>query len=126
MNTESEEELEVLALSFIASQSHFGSIKTVGLVQGDQNKAVTLAEKKHEFVRKLYSWYLTGEQLKRQFTCTMFNMTLWLECHTTCEQVISKHSWSIRLWDLLPSYLSVGCLTFHLMSLKSFFVGNLK
>lgn len=124
MNTESEEELEHLALSFTASQSHFGSIKTVDLVQGGQNKAVTLANK-HEFVRKLYSWYLTGEQLKDN-PCTMFNMTLWLECHTTCAQVISKHSWSVCLWDLLPSYLSVEYLTFHLMSLKSFFVGNLK
>ena len=59
--SESEEELELLALSFTASQSHFGSVKTVELDQGGKNKAVTL-ENKQEFVQKLYFWYLTGEQ----------------------------------------------------------------
>ena len=63
MNSESEEELELLALSFTTSQSHFGSVKTVELDQGGKNKSVTLANK-HEFVQKLSSWHLTGEQLK--------------------------------------------------------------
>lgn len=61
MKSESEEELELLALSFTASQSHFGSVKTVELDQGGKNKAVTL-ENKQKFVQKLYFWYLTGEQ----------------------------------------------------------------
>ena len=63
LNTESEEELELLALSFTTAQSHFGSLMTVELDCGGKNKAVTLANK-HEFVQKLYSWHLTGEQLK--------------------------------------------------------------
>ena len=61
MNSESEEELELLALSFTASQSHFGSVKTVELAHGGKNKSVTLANRR-EFVHKLYSWHLTGEQ----------------------------------------------------------------
>ena len=62
MNSESEEELEHLALSFTASQSHFGSVETVELDQGGTDKPVTLANR-HEFVQKLYSWHLTGESL---------------------------------------------------------------
>lgn len=62
MNCESEEELEHLALSFTASRSHFGSVKTIELDQGGTNKRVTLANR-HDFVQKLYSWHLTGKQL---------------------------------------------------------------
>ena len=76
MNSKSEEELELLALSFTASQSHFGSVKTIELDQGGKNKSVTLANK-HDFVQKLYSWHLTGEQLKKKAN---FNI-MWLDYH---------------------------------------------
>ena len=59
LNSESQEELDELAVDFTASHSHFGSVETVELEHGGEGKMVTM-QNRTEFVDKMCSWHLTG------------------------------------------------------------------
>lgn len=66
MICETSDELELLALNFTTTMSHFGQVVTVELGQGGGMRTVTL-QNREEFVQKLYDWVLTGciaKQLK--------------------------------------------------------------
>ncbi len=60
LNSEDEETLQELAVTFTASQSHFGAVHTVELEEGGGDKNVTM-ENKEEFVDKLCNWHLQSE-----------------------------------------------------------------
>ena len=69
MASESEEQLEQIALTFTASLASFGALETVELEQGGEHRTVTLANR-HEFVHKLFSWHLTGIIIQKYvYTC---------------------------------------------------------
>lgn len=59
LNSESQKELEELAVDFTTSHSHFDSVVTVELEQGGEGKMVTM-ENKAEFVNKMCTWHLQG------------------------------------------------------------------
>ena len=62
LKSESEEEVNHLAMTFTTSRVHFDCLETVELVKGGSDKAVTLANKE-EFVHSFCRWYLIGTRV---------------------------------------------------------------
>ncbi len=60
LNSESEDALQELAVTFTAQRSHFGSLHTEALEEGGEDKDVTM-ENRVEFVDKLCNWHLQSE-----------------------------------------------------------------
>ena len=56
---DSKESLEHMAVNFTTSQTNFGSLETVELERGGQERKVTLSNR-DEFVRKFCQWHLNG------------------------------------------------------------------
>ena len=72
----SEEYVDQLAINFTATINHFGSLQTVELETGGEQKRVTL-KNKNLFVKKLCHWHLIGNRVfVREYNCFVY--TIWL------------------------------------------------
>lgn len=65
---DSDESLDHLAMNFTTSQTHFGSLETVELERGGQERRVTLSNR-DEFVRKFCRWHLNGIIMSARAEC---------------------------------------------------------